>query len=208
MPVRMPDRRPFPNHKSDLGDPQPRDRKWEDINEVQRTDRNVHPGHDGGDTGLCAERFHDRRVRRRDRRHRAAPVRTPAGRADRGQRLLVGSARGAADQDAVGPSTHAAERHLHQDKLHRRKLHHPRHRRPVRRHDLRQRDRDPFERRPAVFDPPVRNRILRPRTRRGAARAAGHAVRPQRDLGRGQRDHRQAEARRVPGVGRSRIWQL
>src|SRR3546814_1204926 len=73
--------------------------------------------------------------------------------ADRRQRLFLRSARSAADQDAVGPATDAAQRHLHQDQFHRRELHDPWHRRPVRRHDLRQRDRDPPQWRPAVLDP-------------------------------------------------------
>ena len=164
----------------------------------------------GSDLG--AEHRSQCRVRRYGhpghRRHRAAPVAAVAGRADRGQRLLRRQHRKAADRQPDRAATVAAQHHLHENGLYDLQLHDPRHRRPVRRRNVRSGDGDPRQRHAARDHPPVRKRILRPRTRRSAARAAGHAVRPQRDVGRRQLHHRQARSQRRPCRGRIRIWQL
>ena len=73
---------------------------------------------------------------------------------------------------------------------------------------LRQRHRDPHQRIAAVRHASVRDRIFRPRADRGAAWAAGHAVRAQRDFGRGQRRHREARNGPIRRGGRIRIRQL
>ena len=144
---------------------------------------------------------------RGDRRHRPAPVAEPAERADRRQRLHRRGA-GAAEHHQHDPSAAGvAEHHLHQDELHRVEPVDPR-RRQSRRRDVgrfgcRRRD----QRDAAVRAAAVRDRVLRPRPDRGAARAAGYTVRPQRDLGRHRSDHQ--EARRPPRCGgRVRVRQF
>ena len=140
--------------------------------------------------------------------HRPAAGSAAPGRADLGVGVQRRAARGAADRQCAGPPADPAQHHLHQDQLHLVELHHPRRRRPLRRLLVRPGDRHPRQRHAADRHPAVRNRIFRPRTGRGAARAAGHPVRPQRDLRRGQLHHRPARSVRLPRQRQRRIWQF
>ena len=117
-------------------------------------------------------------------------------------------ARAPADRECQRPSAEPSQRHLHQDQLHLVELHHPRRRRPVRRLLVRHGDRHPRQRHAAHLDPPVRDRIFRPRADRGAARPAGHAFGRNATSGVVNFITARPDLNDVPRQRQRRIWQF
>ncbi len=125
-------------------------------------------------------------------RHRAAARGEPDRRADRGRRVQRRGARATPDRPGHRPAAERAERLVHEDELYRLEFPDPRHRRVVGRGQRRLRRRDALQLDADQEPAAVRDRVLRRAARRSAARAAGHAVRAQRD--RRCRQHHRAQA--------------
>ena len=140
-------------------------------------------------------------------RHRRAARELDPGHARRRVRLLRRHAEGQAARRRREPGPLRPQRELFARQLRRLQLLHPRHRHQARVEHGRSGRQLQRQRASGRRQPPGRRGLLRRGARGGAARAAGHAVRPHRHRRRRERGHRQAD-RHPRRLGDGRVRQL